>query len=74
MSEYLARSQKQNVAAFETLTGKDAAHLICSSPHEDDASVGFESVDASRLGLKSGELVSVVPTDNGKLLDPFKIT
>ena len=65
VSAPLNRSQ---CAPSEKITGDEAARLICSSSQHHKADVlGFDSVDATRLGLKRGEVVSVTPSDNGRL-------
>ena len=61
------KEQEQNkVASFEKLTGDAAARIIASSSHEDESIVGFEEAEAKRLGFKFGDVVSIMPTDNGK--------
>ncbi|KAJ3559212.1 hypothetical protein NM688_g478 [Phlebia brevispora] len=68
VADYLAREQKSNTAPFEKISGDDAASIICSSPSIDSENlVGFNDVDANRFGLKSRQMVSVTPTDNGKV-------
>ncbi|KAH9948342.1 hypothetical protein B0H21DRAFT_805801 [Amylocystis lapponica] len=66
MSAYLDYQQKTR-AAFETLTGGEAAEMIISSPYEDSGVVGFDNLEAGRLGVKMGDVVSVVPRDTGKV-------
>jgi hypothetical protein len=46
------------------LSGQDAAQAICSSAFDDY--VGFDLVDAGRLGIELGQTVSVAPSDTGK--------
>lgn len=67
VSDHLAQADKAGVAAAKTVSGADAAKSICSSTFEDVKAVGFDSVEAKRLGLKEGDVVSVVPTDIGRV-------
>ena len=61
----MIEAEKANVASVENITGVDAAKVICSSKYEDVKTLGFDATEASRLGLKQGEVVSVVPADTG---------
>lgn len=67
VAKHLVDAQKSNAAAFDKLSGEDAAKLIASSSHEDEQSIGFELAEGTRLGVKLGDTVSVTPVDNGKL-------
>lgn len=65
MSDYLSAEQK-SILPSEKISGDDAARLICSSNYmNSEELIGFDQVDASRFGLKQGDAVSIVPTDNG---------
>jgi hypothetical protein len=48
------------------LDGLVAAQKIISSSHESYSVVGFDSIEATRLGLKEGRMVQVTAEDNGK--------
>jgi hypothetical protein len=63
---YLKQQEQQKVAAFEKLSSTDAAKVIASASHEDEKVVGFAEAEGKRLSLKLGDVVSVMPTDNGK--------
>jgi len=47
------------------LDGLVAAQKIMSSSHESYSVVGFDSIEATRLGLKEGQMVQVTAEDNG---------
>ncbi|EKM59834.1 uncharacterized protein PHACADRAFT_250570 [Phanerochaete carnosa HHB-10118-sp] len=67
VAKHIKEAQKSNAATPEKLTAEDAAKLIASASHEDEKSVGFEAVEAARLSVKLGDMVSVCPTDSGKV-------
>ena len=69
MSEFTAKAHTAGDAAFETLDGERAAKMITSSVTEDLSVVGFDDVEASRLGVKLGQIVAVTPDDNGAFLN-----
>lgn len=48
------------------LDGLVAAQKIVSSSHESYSVVGFDAIEATRLGLKEGQTVQVTAEDNGK--------
>jgi hypothetical protein len=64
MTNFLQEKSKSNVAPVTSLTGDEAAKLIGSGSFEDCA--GFDDLEASRLGVKVGQIVSVVPNDTGE--------
>ncbi|KDQ64297.1 hypothetical protein JAAARDRAFT_144871 [Jaapia argillacea MUCL 33604] len=66
MTAYLSSSEKSNAAPFEKITGEKAAEIVTSSPFEDPSVVGFDTIEATRLGLVQGNEVSVAPDDSGK--------
>jgi len=48
------------------ISGADAVKEIFSSLHISDiAAVGFDEIEAKRLGLKKGDKITVVPVDSG---------
>ena len=65
MSEINARARKAQAASIETITGAKAAEIIASSVFEDLSTVGFDETEASRLGIRPRQVVSVTPDDNG---------
>ncbi|OBZ76617.1 hypothetical protein A0H81_03728 [Grifola frondosa] len=65
LSEYLDTPQAN--AAYEKITGEEAAVLISSSQSEDHCIVGFDDIEAGRLGVELHDYVAVTPTDNGKV-------
>ncbi|GJE84975.1 glutathione S-transferase family protein [Phanerochaete sordida] len=67
VSKHLSDLEKSYAAVFEKLSGEDAAKLIASSPHEEEALVGFEAAEGARLGVKVGDTVSVVPIDSARV-------
>ena len=48
------------------IDGLLAAQKIISSSYEPYSVVGFDSTEATRLGLKEGQMVQVTAQDNGK--------
>lgn len=64
MSEYLAERRKANASRLTKITAEEAARRISqSTPFE--SNVPFDTDEASRLGVKFGDVVSIVPEDNG---------
>ncbi|THV08599.1 hypothetical protein K435DRAFT_825045 [Dendrothele bispora CBS 962.96] len=47
------------------ISGKDAAKMIASSPCEPYDIVGFDRIEAQRLGLSASQMVSMIPDDTG---------
>lgn len=64
MSNYLENRQR-TTSPIAKITGGEAAKLIGSSPSEDLNVVGFEAVEARRLGVKRGDSVLIAPRDTG---------
>jgi len=50
----------------QKLDGESAAKMIIASDYESYDNVGFDEVEASRLGLKVGDAVQVAPEDTGR--------
>ncbi|KAI1786679.1 hypothetical protein LXA43DRAFT_1032860 [Ganoderma leucocontextum] len=67
MSAFIAEEDAAHKAVLDNLTGERAAELITSSVSADLNVVNFDEVEASRLKVKLRDLVSVAPTDNGKV-------
>lgn len=65
MSAYIAKEGAAHKSVLDTLSGERAAELITSSVSADLNVVSFDAVEASRLKVKLGDVVSVAPTDNG---------
>jgi hypothetical protein len=51
----------------QAIAGVAAAKLIGSSPYESPDIVGFDLVEANRLGVTAGVPVAITPTDTGRL-------
>lgn len=49
----------------ETISGARAAELLSASMTGDISVIGFDETEASRLGVKLHEVVSVTPDDHG---------
>lgn len=64
MSKYLQATSNTDIPAFQKIDGHDAAQIIMSASFNDD--VGFDTVEAQRLGLELGQMISVAPDDTGK--------
>ncbi|KAI0796853.1 hypothetical protein C8Q75DRAFT_802526 [Abortiporus biennis] len=67
VSTYLKTLEKDSVASFEVLSGKDAAKLITSASPKDIQHVGFDEGQAALLKVHLGDIVSVIPSDNAKV-------
>lgn len=71
MSAYIAKEEASHKPVLEGLSGERAADLITSSVSADVNVIGFDELEASRLKVKLGDLVSVAPSDNGMLRCPL---
>lgn len=67
VAKHLSEAEKKGVAAFDKLTADEAAKVIASSSHEDVKAIGFEAAEGARLGVKLGEVVSIMPLDSGRI-------
>ncbi|KAM5545536.1 hypothetical protein V8D89_000574 [Ganoderma adspersum] len=67
MSAWIAKENAAHNPVLGSLSGERAAELITSSVSVDLNVVGFDAVEASRLKVKLGDVVSVAPADNGKV-------
>ena len=47
------------------MSGDDAARLIISSTYEPYDVVGFDEIEAKRLGMQAGRRVAIAPDDSG---------
>ncbi|KAF8639822.1 hypothetical protein AX17_001078 [Amanita inopinata Kibby_2008] len=56
----------QQQPAPTLITGDEAAELIASSTYGPLDTIGFNTLEASRLGVQENELVKVSPNDTGK--------
>lgn len=65
MSDFLKQKKAANTAPVDKIKGDAAAQLIGESSAEDPRTVGFNQIEADRLGLKHGSHVQVAPDDNG---------
>ncbi|PPQ94960.1 hypothetical protein CVT25_003932 [Psilocybe cyanescens] len=59
-------TEKQNKSSPKTLDGAEAAAKIVSASHESYDVVGFDAIEASRLGTALEDAVQVVPEDTGR--------
>ncbi|KAJ3510619.1 hypothetical protein NLJ89_g4566 [Agrocybe chaxingu] len=67
MNDFL-KKQRASQKVPTKLHGADAASRIVSGSHESYDIVGFEALEASRLGVKLGDIVQIAPEDTGKLI------
>jgi len=65
MSEYLAEKRKGNASSVTKISAEEAANFISQSGLLDDK-LPFDIDEASRLKVKLGDVVSIVPEDNAK--------
>ena len=73
MSAYIAKEHAAHNPILDILSGERAAALITSSVSVDLNVVGFDAVEASRLKVKLGDVVSAAPADNGTFRYPSYI-
>lgn len=50
------------------INGEEAAKSIGSSSHASYEIVGFDEVEAKRLGVEAGKSVAITPDDSGMLV------
>ncbi|KAF8897500.1 hypothetical protein BD779DRAFT_382010 [Infundibulicybe gibba] len=65
MTRFLEQ-RKATQEAPQRLTGDAAASFIVSSQFEPYSVVGFDTLEATRLTLKAGEMIQVYPDDTGR--------
>ncbi|TFK43570.1 hypothetical protein BDQ12DRAFT_731573 [Crucibulum laeve] len=58
--------KKADQAAPTNIKANNAADIIVSAPYEAYDFVGFDVVEAERLGLKAGDQIQVAPDDTGR--------
>jgi hypothetical protein len=66
MTQYLQDKRKAGWAPRTKISKEEAASIITSSPFQPYDTVGFDQVQAAKMGLELGCMVSVTPTDTGK--------
>lgn len=65
MTEYVVAAHTECKPVLGNISGARAAEIITASTAESPRTVGFDQTEASRLGIKLNEMVSVTPDDNG---------
>lgn len=65
LNKYLDAA-KDRLGSAPKVTGEDAARRIAAAPFQPYDVVGFDQVEARRLGLSAGDAVSIAPDDTGK--------
>lgn len=65
MSDHLTQRKKHQLAPTK-ISGQEAARTILSAKHEAYDVVGFDTVEAGRLGVNDGDIVEIAPTDTGQ--------
>ena len=68
MASFIKAKRDANNPSITTIKGDTAARMIADSANSHVEEAVFDSIDASRHGLKLGDQVAVTPEDNGKLL------
>ena len=68
MASFIKAKRDANNSSITTIKGDTAARMIADSANSHVEEAVFDSIDASRHGLKLGDQVAVTPEDNGKLL------
>ncbi|KAF8591262.1 hypothetical protein K439DRAFT_991285 [Ramaria rubella] len=71
MDALLKSRREASPAPLAKMNSTDAAKMILSSAFLDISDVGFDEVEAERLGLKRGARISVRPDDTGKDVPTF---
>jgi len=66
-SDYLRKQQQANAAPFKKISGSEAADIIQSASFQDYSIIGFDDVEAARLQVTQGQVVSIIPEDNAKV-------
>jgi hypothetical protein len=72
MEAILKQKRQASPPPLSKMSGDNAANEILSSPFLDISEVGFDEVEAKRLGIKLGSRVAIRPDDTGKLNRPMK--
>lgn len=57
---------KDNQVDSVKISGEHAGNAILSSDYEPYSDIGFDAIEAGRLGLKLNDIVSVTPSDTGR--------
>jgi hypothetical protein len=65
MTKFLESKKTSQFMTPTKITGTDAAELIISSTFESYDVVGFDFVQATKLGVKAGDTVAIAPDDTG---------
>lgn len=65
VTSFLQEKKQDNVAVSTVTSGADAAKLISSASFEPYEVVGFDTLEATRLGLEAGSTVAIAPDDTG---------
>ena len=63
MSSYLAERRKANSSSVSKISAEEAAKAISQSTPSDN--LQFDKDEAARLHVNLGDIVSIVPEDNG---------
>ena len=70
MAVFVKTRMEALASSIKKIDGNAAAKIIADSASLQTEVVGFDEVDAGRLGLKLGDTVAVIPDDNG---EPYHI-
>ena len=66
MAVFVKTRREALTSSIKKIDGNAAAKIIADSASLQTEVVGFDEIDAERLGLKLGDTVAVIPDDNGK--------
>jgi glutathione S-transferase len=66
VTEFLKQKKAGGSAATSEMSGDQAAGLIGSSTYEPYNVVGFDEIEAKRLGVLARQLVAIAPDDSGR--------
>lgn len=70
LTDFLAEKPK-----LSKISGEEAKHEVFSTGFTADLSqIGFDDVEAKRLGVEKGGVVAIAPDDTGELYLPLQNT
>jgi len=65
-TEFLKQKKAGGSATTSEISGDEATKLISSSTYEPYDFVGFDEIEAKRLGMQARQLIAIAPDDSGR--------